>query len=369
MKVAQVVSILEAIAPPHLAEDWDNVGLLIGDTTAPAGGLMLCIDLTAAVLKEAITSRCGMVMAYHPVIFKPIARLTAGSTGVAYAAARAGISVYSMHTALDAAPGGTNDALADAAGIIRRRPIEPRVRKGQCKIVVFLPPADLHRVAEAAFAAGAGRIGNYDRCAFWGEGVGTFVGGSGTHPAVGSPGRQEVVHEVRLELLAPCRLAPAICDAIRAAHSYEEPALDVYPVEDYPQGVGMGRIGELEHSITPAALVARLKRAAGLRRVAVVQPASGARMPRKLATIACGAGSCGDMYKAAAAQGAQAFITGEMRHHDALAAAEMGLMAICLGHSNSERLALGGLRKRLIEELPGLRVVLAGADRDPSQIE
>lgn len=372
MKVQDIVSALEVLAPPQLAEEWDNVGLLIGDAQANTGRLLLCIDLTASVLAEAKAMGAGMVMAYHPVIFKPIAKLTASAAPVAYAAARAGLAVYSMHTALDAAPEGTNDVLAEVLGLTDCRPLEPAVRKGQCKIVVFVRPEDMSIVADAAFAAGAGRIGHYDRCAFFGHGVGTFHSGMGTHPAVGLPGRQEATEEMRLEIVAPRSSAAAVCEALRAVHSYEEPAIDVYPLEDYPAGFGMGRVGRLTRPAGVATVIARIKRALGLERLWVARADDpsltfGVRKAR-ITTAACCAGSCGSLAGVAAAAGAQLYLTGEMRHHDALSAAAAGMTVVCVGHSNSERPALERLAARLNLLRPRLDVVLSKQDKDPIEI-
>ncbi len=361
--VGDVCDALDAIAPPHLAAEWDNVGLLIGDRARPARRLLLTIDLTGPVLREAARAGADMVLAYHPPIFKPLSRLTADAAPVALAAARAGLAVYSPHTALDAAAGGTNDVLAEAVGIRRPRPLEPVIRRDRCKVAVFASPADVPAVAAAAFAAGAGRIGNYGECSFRAAGVGTFRGDEGSSPAVGRAGRREQVEEFRLEVVAPRDNLAAVLAAVRAAHSYETPAIDVYPLEDVPPGVGMGRIGELARAVTVGSLVARVKRALGLERVLLAGPTRG-----KVKLAACCAGSCGELFRSAAGAGAGAYVTGEMRHHDSLAAAAAGMTCICVGHSNSERLVLPGLRDRIRHAVAGLDVRISRADRDPQQV-
>jgi len=366
MKVSEIIKAMEAIVPPSLAASWDNVGLLIGDPAAKAGKLLLCIDLTAAVLEEARAAGAGMVMAYHPPIFKPLSRLTPEAAPAVYEATRRGVAVYSMHTALDAAVGGTHDALADAVGIGARSPLEPTIRKGQCKVVTFVPNEDLSRVAEATFSAGAGRISSYFDCAFFVHGIGAFCGGPGTHPRIGMTGRHEATEEMRLEVIAPLDKAAAVCAAIRSAHSYETPAIDVYPLEEFPDGCGMGRIGRLARPAGLATLTGRVKKAAGVQKALVA--VSGGRAGKKISVAACCAGSCGELWKAAASAGAQVYVTGEMRHHDALAAAAAGMAVICLGHSHSERLALKSLAQRLRDGLPKLKVELSRQDRDPFEV-
>jgi dinuclear metal center YbgI/SA1388 family protein len=392
MKVREIAAVLDAIAPPALAEDWDNVGLLIGDADAPADKLMLCIDLTGAVLAEASRARVKMVMAYHPPIFRSVARVTADDTPAVYRAAAAGLAVYSTHTALDVAPGGTNDVLAGVLGIVDAAPIAQAVRAGEYKLVVFAPPANLSAVAGAAFAAGAGTIGReYEHCSFFTHGIGTFKGSAKSNPTIGRPGHEEAVEELRLELIVPRGRIAAVVAAVRAAHCYEEPAIDVLPLTDVPAGVGMGRIGRLARPSSTDALVRRVKKAVGIDKVLLARsaenmgtgtsrprharprlsqsPYSGQEcMPGKVAVAACAAGSAGSLYKSAAAAGATFYLTGEMRHHDALAATAAGLDVVCLGHSNSERIALTALADRLRKDLPALKVVLSAADRDPFEI-
>ncbi|MCK4601371.1 MAG: Nif3-like dinuclear metal center hexameric protein, partial [Phycisphaerae bacterium] len=357
MKVKDVVRTLEAMAPPQLAADWDNVGLLVGDGRGEVKKLLLCVDLTEEVLAEASAVRAQMVMAYHPVIFKPISRLTAADTPVVYAAAKKALAVYSVHTALDAAPGGTNDVLADALALERRRPLEPISRPGECKVVVFVPHDDLSRVAEAAFNAGAGRIGNYYDCAFFCHGIGTFCGGVGARPSIGQAGQHEAAEELRLEVFAPKACAGEICAAIRGAHSYETPVIDVYPLAEYPADCGMGRVGRLSRPATVRTLIARVKKAAGVEKVSLAAPRkAGSAKPKPVSVVACCAGSCGSLFRAAADAGAEIYVTGEMRHHDALAATAAGMTVVCMGHSNSERFALAALAKRLKKTLPKLSV-------------
>ncbi len=371
MSVADVSAVLEAIAPVSLADAKDNVGLLIGEPSRGISRLMLCIDLTDAVLAEAVGHKAGMVMAYHPIIYRPLSRLTSQAAPIALQAARAGIAVYSMHTAFDAAVGGTNDILADAIGLASRRPIMPAVIAGACKLVVFVPPDDLARVAQAAFDGGAGRVGDYTDCSFFMPGVGTFRGRPGTHPAVGKPGRHEAVQEFRLEIVCPRGKIAAVAAAVRSAHSYEQPVVDVYCLDEYPDGCGQGRIGKLHRPTSLASLIRRLKQASGVKRVSVAV-AHGTRAKANASIsvrrVACLAGAGGEYLPAALAMGAELFVTGELRHHDALLANRSGCHVICLGHSNSERFALRHLAERISQALPRLSVLVSKADRDPFDI-
>ncbi len=367
MKVAEIVRALEAVAPPGLAEEWDNVGLLLGDEHENVGKLMLCIDLTERVCHEALRAKAQMVMAYHPVIFKPLRRISATAAPAVHLAARGGLAVYSMHTALDAAVGGANDILADVLGLRDRRPLKPAALKDHCKLVVFVPPEDLHAVSEAAFGAGAGRIGGYHDCAFFSHGIGSFSGDDTTRPTIGHPGEHEAVEELRLEMVVPRAAVPAVCRAVHAAHSYEVPVLDVYPLEEFPEGCGLGRIGRLARPVTVRTLIGRIKKALGVERVSLATPArtKGDGKGVLVSLAACCAGSCGSVFRSALAGRASFYLTGEMRHHDALEAAAGGMTVVCVGHSNSERLTLAHLADRLRISLPKLKIRLSEEDVDP----
>jgi len=364
MRVSNVINVLESMAPLRLAAEWDNVGLLIGDVDTVVRKLMFCIDLTDDVLAEAKAVKAQMVMAYHPPIFKPISRLTSTTEATVYQAARSGLAVYSMHTALDSAEGGTNDVLANVMGLKSARPLEPASRTGECKVVTFVPPADLAGVAEAAFAAGAGRIGNYLDCAFFTQGVGMFMGGEGSRPAIGVAGEHEVTDEVRLEIFCPTTRVGDVTKAISTVHRYEQPVIDVYRLADLPEGCGLGRVGRLARPTSEQALIARIKKALGVRRISVAAGQPAGRVTRKVTTAACCAGSCGDLFRAAVAGGATFYLTGEMRHHDALTAAAAGMTVACVGHSNSERMVLPHLAKRVGKALPRLTTVVAKTDRN-----
>jgi dinuclear metal center YbgI/SA1388 family protein len=226
MQLSTIIAILEEIAPPSLAESWDNVGLLSGDPNQDISGILLTIDYSPAVAEEARANQCDLVIAYHPPIFHPLKRLVAGS--LVFDAIRRGVAIYSPHTALDVAEGGTNDLLADVLGLTDRQPLRPgELKPTQYKLVVFVPVEAVQRVSRALFEAGAGNIGNYSSCSFRSPGTGTFFGREGARPAVGEAGRLEQVEEVRLETIVPITGVNAVLGALRQSHPYEEPAYDL----------------------------------------------------------------------------------------------------------------------------------------------
>ncbi|UCC29816.1 MAG: Nif3-like dinuclear metal center hexameric protein, partial [Phycisphaerales bacterium] len=255
---------MELVVPTGLAQSWDNVGLLAGDCQGPVDHVLTCIDLTPAVLEEALRKKVDVILAYHPPILNPVSSLCADDTGteaVVFQCIRNGIAVYSVHTALDAADGGTNDAIASLCGIEETEPLEyvddPTMEV--CKLVVFVPPNAIKKVSDAMFSAGAGSIGDYSQCSYRTSGQGTFFGGEDSQPSVGEPGRMEYVDEIRLETVVPLTVLPAVVTAMARAHPYEEPAFDVYPLKPPPLR-GIGRIGRLPRPVHLASLARKLKR-------------------------------------------------------------------------------------------------------------
>lgn len=366
MILRDLMAHLERIAPLHLSADWDNNGLLAGDPAGDVRRVLLTIDLTDAVLAEAIEQRAELVICYHPPIFRPTRNVVAGSP--VFAAIRAGVALYAMHTTLDAAAGGTNDALADVLGLVDTRPLAPHGSAAapgrRCKLVTFVPADAVERVAEAVFAAGAGGIGDYSRCSFRLAGTGTFLGGGTTAPTVGQAGRFERVDEIRLEIELPADAAPAVVAALRGAHPYETVAFDLYPLADLDERVGIGRIGRVAKPAPLAEMVQRIKTGLNAEAVWLAEPpAPNASDP--IATAACCAGSCGEMFRRALAGGAQLYLTGEFRHHDALEAARAGMAVVAVRHSISERLMLGRLADRISPAAHGITVQVSQADADP----
>jgi dinuclear metal center YbgI/SA1388 family protein len=360
---------LEEIAPLGLAQEWDNVGLLAGDASSPVRRVLLCIDLTAAVVDEAIAGGVDLIMAYHPPIFRPISRLHGHGTGTdahVFRCVAAGIAVYSMHTALDAAEGGTNDVLAGLCGVEQTQAIE-HAEPGppQCKVVVFVPAESADKVAGAMFEAGAGHIGDYEMCSYRLAGEGTFRGSESTKPAIGTAGQFERVAELRIELVAPRAAVPKVIEAIRESHPYEEPAFDVYPLSPTPVR-GIGRYGDLPEPITLAALARRLETATAAPCVQIVGDPD-----QKVTRAVICAGAAGSLpfgmggSAGRTLQATDVIVTGEMRHHDALTVQRHGCGAITLGHWASERPALTPLAERLTTLVPTVDVQVSAADREP----
>src|SRR5438874_8537346 len=364
MKLSALLEILEEIAPTRYAEPWDSVGVLVGDVDQSIGKSLLTIDYTSAVAEEGRNKNCDCIISYHPPIFDALKRVLA--TSLIYDAIRRGVAIYSPHTALDVADGGTNDVLADAIGLRDdRQPLRiTDAKAANYKLVVFAPRDVADRVADAMFAAGAGRIGNYTSCSFRSPGTGTFFGEEGANPAVGQAGQLERAEEVRIETILPISRVEQVISALKKNHPYEEPAFDLLQLAAPPEGRGQGRVGSLASPTERSAIIARIKKELDLPHLLVAGPTSG-----PITRAACCAGSCGDILNDAITQKAELYLTGEMRHHDALRAAQKGITVVATLHSNSERAVLKRLAARLRERLPQLEFQLSQADRDPFSVQ
>jgi dinuclear metal center YbgI/SA1388 family protein len=381
MRISDLVAAAENIAPPALAEDWDNVGLLVGsESWTLSGPVLLTIDLTEAVAREAIAMRAGAVIAYHPPLFHAIKRITDGPASsaaerIVLSMIREGIAIYSPHTALDATTGGITDWLADGlagggSGGVKagdRRALRSFIRRDplqEVKLVTFVPEKDAARVREALASAGAGLIGEYELCSFSSPGTGTFRGSKRSKPTVGEPGVLETAPELRLEMVCARRAVALAITILRQFHPYEEPAIDVYPLEPKPdRSVGAGRRLMLDHPASLNTLADRLK--AHLKIGAVQVAAAGGDLNAPVSRIGLVPGAGASLAMEARADGCEVFVTGEMKHHEVNAALAAGLSVILGGHTPTERGYLPTYAAALHARLPTVDFRVSAADRDP----
>ncbi|HRQ76039.1 MAG TPA: Nif3-like dinuclear metal center hexameric protein [Phycisphaerales bacterium] len=368
MNVRPVMDALESIAPLRYAEAWDNVGLLVGSPKWNADSILLTIDLTEDVLAEALKLGVQMIVAYHPPIFEPMKTLTDANVKqhIVLEAARAGISIYSPHTALDAAPAGLNDWLAAGFGQGDVRALQAHrtlPESEECKIVTFCPAAAVDSIRKSLSTVGAGRIGEYQLCSFELRGHGTFLGGEKTNPAIGQRHMLERVEEVRLEMVCSRAALGLAMIALREFHPYEEPAIEIHPLEPKPERmIGQGRRIRLDQKIDVPTIIERMKQRLGIARLRL---AAGRGAPKQFTTIGLCAGAGGALLDDAIRQECELFFTGEMKHHDIVAANERGCTVLLAGHTNTERPYLAVLKQRLEQMLPEAKITLAQSDRDP----
>jgi dinuclear metal center YbgI/SA1388 family protein len=360
--VATVIDYLDQFAPIKLAAEWDNVGLLLGDRTASVQTIMTCLTVTPESAAEAIEAGVQLIVTHHPILFRPVQRLT-GDTAegrMLLALIKANVAVYCPHTAFDNTQGGINEMLGQKLGLKNMAPLRAGAAARQVKIVVFVPDTDLTKVSDALFAAGAGHIGQYRECSFRLSGTGTFFGTDATNPTVGQKGRREEVSEWRLEVICPEAIVDQVVAAMRKAHSYEEPAYDVYPLRPGPSGVGEGRIGELASAQPLQTVASAVKQ---MLKSGPVQVVSDLKRPVQRIAIVCGAG--GELLKDAIRAKADVLLTGELRFHDYLAAEAAGLALILPGHYASERIGVEALAEKLQKQWPDVQVWASRRESDP----
>ncbi len=358
---------MESLAPTRLAGDWDNVGLLLGRRDAPIERVLLCIDLTQAVADEAVSCGAQAIVAYHPILFEPTKRVTAddASGRALLTLLESAIAVYSPHTALDAAVGGMADWLASGIGAGTLRPIEPASEQRESeavKIITHVPRGDVGAVRIAMSAAGAGQIGNYTECSTQTACDGTFKGGDQSRPVIGNAGELHMVQEYCLTMVCSNACIAAVVHAARHAHPYEEPPIQVVPLMEIPMlCTGGGRVVRLDDPRTLIEIAESMKSHLG---VQPLRAAEAAGAPMHHTVVSCCPGAGGSMLAAAEAAGSTLHITGEMRHHDVLAACERGMCIMLAGHTNTERGYLPTLQSRLSAALP-VSIQLASADATP----
>jgi len=336
--VQDLAQLLEAAAPLAYQESYDNAGLQCGDPQAEISGVLIALDCTPAVVAEALRRGCNVVVAHHPVIFRPLKRLTGANEveQTLIAALKNDVAIYAAHTNLDNVRGGVNDKLAEKLGLTNTRVLAPQSGTLD-RLITYVPnrPKDLQadvagRVLAALYAAGAGQIGQYTDCSFRTEGTGTFTPGAGTRPAIGTVHRPETVPELRLEVLLPLHRQDAVLRALRTAHPYEEVAYELIKLENAHPEVGAGLVGELVEPLAPAAFRALLKQRL---RVPVVRHTAFAQA---IKTVAICGGAGAFLIGAARAAGADTYVTGDVKYHEFFGA-EGRLMLCDVGHFESEQ--------------------------------
>jgi len=364
LSIREIIVHIERMVPPRLAQEGDPIGLQVGDPALRAGRIMVALDASPFTVRQAVKGGAGLLVTHHPVLFRPLASIDPRSgTGEAVALALSHrLAIYSAHTNLDASPGGMNRSLASLLGLTGCRVLEASPAR-VFKVAVFVPVGAREKVREALFSGGAGEIGAYDRCSFAVGGEGTFRPGPGSRPALGRAGREARVAEARLEAVVEERALARVLSAVRAAHPYEEPAIDIFSLHATGREEGIGLAGELGNPVAASELVAALARPLSLAQVRMVGD-----MKKKVRRVAVCTGSGGSLLDAASRAGAELYITGDVGYHLARRAEEAGLALCDLGHYPPERFGMEQFARALGKALraagAAVEVVLA-KEKDP----
>lgn len=347
--VNEVCSALDRLAPPSWAFDFDQVGLHVGDRSARVSKVLVSLDHSLELVQHAARDGCELVVTHHPLIFRPISRLepVGHVNRVITELMRHGIALACAHTNWDCAVGGVNDALANRLGLDRVRPVGDAAVRPWWKATFFCPCETAEQIIDAVSNAGAGNIGAYERCAFLTRGTGTFKGGQGSNPTIGSRGAIERVEELRVEMVVPERSRRAVDAAIRTTHSYEEPAIDWVRLLDHREQP-IGRIGELAQPISLRDFANELN--FRLQTVSLVWGE-----PEKQIKRVAVCGGAADDYSHIVGH-ADVLVTGEVKQHNALEAVEEGVAMVAAGHYATEQPGVEDLASALAREIPELTI-------------
>lgn len=327
-----VIQLMEQLAPKHYAVENDKIGLQLGTLNKPIKKILVALDVTDAVVDEAIEQGAELIIAHHAIIYRPLAKLdTSTAAGRLYEKLiKNDIAVYISHTNLDVADGGINDWLADLIGIVpdNRQCLEEVHTDKLYKLVVFVPESHHEQVLEAMWRAGAGKIGSYSNCSFNIKGTGTFIPGPGTNPFIGEEGKLERADEIRIETIVPHSVHRKTVQAMLKAHPYEEVAYDLYSVDLKGRSFGLGRVGKLTEPKTLGELAEQAKQLFDVPAVRVVGALD--RVIRKAAVLG---GAGGKYVRHAVFSGADVLVTGDIDYHTAHDALAAGMTIIDPGHN------------------------------------
>jgi dinuclear metal center YbgI/SA1388 family protein len=360
MKIKEITDYLELWAPLNLQESYDNSGLIAGNAETELTGALITLDCTEEVVMEAIDKKMNLIIAHHPVVFKPIRSIT-GKTyveRVLMLAIKNDIALYAIHTNLDNIREGVNSKIAHKLGLQHTRILEPK--KGYLKkLVTFVPSGSLQPVCKALHEAGAGNIGNYSECSFVSKGTGRFKPNEQANPAVGINGKLEEVHENRLEVIFPSSVENELVKALILSHPYETPAFDLIPLDNRFTDTGGGMLGHLPYRMKEAEFLLYLKE---MMKVSFIRhsPFSGKDIER---VALCG-GSGSFLLNAAKREKADVFISSDFKYHEFFDAENMILIAD-INHYEGEVFTKDLIYEHLIEKFSNIALVLSDIKTNP----
>ncbi|TCK67309.1 dinuclear metal center YbgI/SA1388 family protein [Winogradskyella wandonensis] len=367
MLVQDVINQLHELAPLAYAEDFDNVGLLVGNKNQKVSGILVTLDTLETVVDEAIENDCNLIVSFHPIIFSGLKKLT-GKTYVERVVIKAiqnNIAIFAIHTALDNALNGVNSIICDQLGLTNKKILIPQ--KGTIKkLTTYVPKANADDLRQSLFKIGAGSIGNYDNCSFNTDGIGTFKGNEDSNPVVGKIGQLQKEEETQLNITFHKHLESQVIKTLLSEHPYEEVAYEITTLENTNQHIGMGMIGELEkpQPYKDILLFVKIQMNCGIIR-------HSALLKKSVKKIAVLGGSGVFAINAAKAAGADLFLTADLKYHDFFTA-EDNIVIADIGHYESEQFTktflVDYLSKKITNFAPALpsgRVILSNTNTNP----
>lgn len=362
MKISVITSFLESLAHPSLQEQYDNAGLITGDAGWECTGIICSLDATEDVIKEAIQKKCNLVVAHHPIIFGGLKKINGKNyvEKTVIAAIKNDIAIYAIHTNLDNVINGVSGKMAAILGL-KNVSILSQKESTLKKLYTFVPVDKAAEVRNAIFAAGGGCIGNYSECSFNAEGSGTFKASEGTAPYVGEIGKQHQEKEIKIEVIFPSYLEKPIVSAMKVAHPYEEVPHDIVSLSNTNQLIGSGVVGELPEAMDEKTFLTTIKQ---VFKVPVIRHSSFINKPVKKVALCGGAGSF--LISKALADGADAYITADMKYHEFFDANGRMLIAD-IGHYESEQFTINLLQEVLEQKFPTFAILKTEVKTNPVQ--
>ena len=340
----QIMAIMNSLAPMHLAESWDNVGLLVGSIADKTQKILLTLDVDMDSVAYALNNGYGLIITHHPFIFKPLSNvITDQPQGkILKILLSNSVGVFAAHTNLDIALGGVNDVLAQKLNLIDIKPLTNTHYNKLYKLSIFVPREHYLAVKQAVGDAGAGRLGNYSHCTFASDGIGSFKPLANAKPFIGVNGQFESVEEVKMETVVADVYRDRVLNAMHQAHPYEEVAYDLILLENKEGSNGLGRIGKLSKPCETADFLSKVKKNLNVNILKIA-----GETDRKLEEVAVCGGSGAGFIEAALRAGADVLVTGDVKYHEAQKAIENGLLIVDAGHFHTEQPVLAHLQKYL----------------------
>ncbi len=360
MKISDIISFLELQAHPSLQEDYDNTGLITGQNDWECSGIICSLDATEEVVKEAVSKKCNLIVAHHPIIFGGLKKINGKDyvEKTIITAIKNDIAVYAIHTNLDNVVNGVNGKIATMLGLENISILSPKENTLK-KLYTFVPLNKAEEVRSAIFEAGGGQIGNYSECSFNTEGIGTFKPGERTKPFVGERGKRQQENEMKIEVIFPYFLESKIITALKKVHPYEEVAYDVVSLSNNWQHTGSGVVGELTYAMDEKDFLGMVKKLFG---VPVIRHTALLNKPVKKIALCGGAGSF--LISKALATVADAYITADIKYHEFFDANGRMLLAD-IGHYESEQFTIELLQEILVQKFPTFAVLKTEVKTNP----
>ena len=360
MVIQEVINHLEEFAPLAYAADFDNVGLLVGNKNNKLTGILVTLDTIEGVVDEAIQNNCNLIVSFHPIIFRGLKKITGKSyvERTVLKAIKNDIAIYAIHTALDNAIEGVNDAICKQLELVNKQILIPQKQTIK-KLTTFVPVNEAEKLRMALFNAGAGNIGNYTHCSFNSQGIGTFNGNENSNPTKGTKGDIHKEQETQITVTYARHFESKILKALFESHSYEEVAYEITILENTNQHIGMGMIGELKNPMDEKRFLNFVK--TKMNTPLIRHTSLSGKNIKKVAVLG---GSGSFAIEAAKASGADAFITADLKYHDFFTA-ENELLLIDIGHFESEQFTKNILVAFLIKKITNFAVVLSKTNTNP----